>query len=173
MIDKDRTMRQPVLSDFKGRRHQHERCIEEALDVAERLCRHRRSRLTALRRRVLELVWQSHAPVKAYDVLDALRAERAGAAPPTVYRALDFLRDEGLIHRLESLNAYVGCPAPAEGHSGQFLICRQCQGVAELDDDDVLVGLRRDAEALGFRMLSTTIEIEGLCRHCQSSSAGC
>lgn len=172
MADGDKTKAQLVLSDFKGRRHQHERCIEEALDVAERLCRHRGSRLTALRRRVLELVWQSHAPVKAYDVLEALRAERAGAAPPTVYRALDFLRDEGLIHRLESLNAYVGCPAPGEGHSSQFLICRECRGVAELDDDDVLVGLRRDAEALGFRMLSTTIEVEGLCRHCHDTNSG-
>jgi len=166
MEHRDTKKRERVLTDFAGE-HDHNHCIEQALDAAQQICRRRGSRLTTLRRRVLELVWRRHEPVKAYDLLDALRAEHAGAAPPTVYRALDFLRAEGLIHRLESLNAYVGCPAPAAGHSGQFLICDRCHGVAELDDQQVHNDLRQDAEALGFQISSAIIEVQGLCRYCR------
>src|SRR5262249_31814588 len=91
---------------FGQRPHDHQACVAEALDKAALLCDRRGARLTELRLRVLELVWRSHAPVGAYEVLGLLQ-QRGGkrAAPPTVYRALDFLLEHGLIHRLESLNA--------------------------------------------------------------------
>ena len=119
---------------FHGDDHDHADCVEAALGDAERLCAHRGARLTMLRRRVLERVWRSHAPVGAYDILDTLRTGSRRAAPPTVYRALAFLIEHGLVHRLESRNAYVGCAMPAVPHSGQFLICHDCGSVGELAD---------------------------------------
>src|SRR5918995_5952602 len=116
--------------DLAAPDHDHARCIDAALDRAAALCARRGARLTELRRRVLELVWQGHAAVKAYDVLDRLGRKAGSAKPPTVYRALDFLIAHGLVHRLESLNAYVGCPMPDASHEGQFLICGACGGVS-------------------------------------------
>ena len=158
-----------VVSPFPGREHDHGRCVSEALSEAERLCAERGRRLTAIRRRVLELVWESHQPVKAYDLLARLRHEYGSAAPPTVYRALDFLLAEHLIHRLASLNAYVGCARPADRHAGQFLICRACGTVAELDDAEVSALLARRAAAMGFALGDQIIELEGLCPRCRET----
>ena len=157
-----------VLREFKQKRHKHSVCVEDAVSAAEQECARRGHKLTATRRRVLELVWESHEPVKAYDVLDKLRKERSSAAPPTVYRALDFLREEGLVHRIASLNAFVGCGEPASAHTGQFLICKQCGTVAEMDDIDLSELIAGKAEKMGFTVARETIEIEGLCAHCQA-----
>ena len=108
------------------RGHDHHRCVADALAEAERLCVDRDVRLTELRKRVLELIWGSHAPVGAYAIMDLLRAEGRNAMPPTVYRALDFLLEQGLIHRIASLNAYIGCSHPADTHAMQYLICKRC-----------------------------------------------
>lgn len=160
-----------VVSPFRPVRHAHDVCIGDALDAAEALCARRGVRLTALRRRVLELVWGGHGPMRAYDILDRLRDERMrseqrGAAPPTVYRALDFLLSNGLIHRIESLNAYVGCGAPSESHAGQFLICGDCGSVGELDDPDITSLVAAKARAVGFAVAHQTIEATGLCPEC-------
>ena len=132
------------------------------------LCAQKGLRLTALRRRVLELVWQSHKPLGAYDIL-AVLSEQDGrrAAPPTVYRALDFLLDNGLVHRISSLNAFVGCSHPEQPHQGQFLICRQCHAAIELDQDDISAAIVRSAASVGFSVESQTVEIVGLCASCQ------
>ncbi len=158
-----------VVSPFPVKGHDHGRCIRSALGEAERLCVARGRRLTPIRRRVLELIWESHQPVKAYDLLARLRADSGRAAPPTVYRALDFLLAEHFIHRLASLNAYVGCGRPAHGHAGQFLICRGCEAVAELDDPAVTELLADRAEALGFTLTEPVIELEGLCPRCREA----
>src|ERR687898_2881620 len=113
--------------------HDHAACIDAALDRAAELCARRGARLTRLRRRVLELVWQGHSAVKAYDLLEMLAREDRSARPPTIYRALDFLMAHGLVHRLESLNAYIGCPQPEASHEGQFLICNSCGHVSEFE----------------------------------------
>lgn len=155
-----------VLAPFQPRNHDHGKCIDTAIAVAEACCARRGQRFTPLRRRVLELVWTSHGPVRAYDVLDALRSERRGAAPPTVYRALDFLMEHGLIHRIESLNAYVGCGSPDGRHGGQFLICRECGAVAELDDAAIARAVAERASTLGFAVEQQTIEVAGLCPRC-------
>lgn len=161
----------PVLASFPTEGHDHHRCVEDALAAAELRCRRATAALTPLRRRVLELVWQSHGPVRAYDLLDRLRAERRGAAPPTVYRALDFLLEQGLIHRIESLNAYVGCSDPDRHHGGQFLICRGCGTVAELDDQGIARAVAERARALGFGVERQTIEVMGLCPRCAAAGA--
>lgn len=154
------------LSSFQAPGHDHDRCVADALARAETVCGARRARLTPTRRRVLELVWQAHRPVLAYDLLERLRAEHPRAAPPTVYRALEFLQSHGLVHRIESLNAYVGCADPAHPHSGQFLICDQCRAVAELDDPHIGAIIEQRARAAGFRCQSQTVEIRGRCPQC-------
>lgn len=146
--------------------HDHHACQQAALDAAEQRCRERGMRFTRLRRRVLELIWAGHAPVKAYDLLETLRQERQGAAPPTVYRTLDFLLQERLIHRVESLNAYVGCASPGHREPVQLMVCRSCHAVAELADDRVIQVLRSSAGDMGFRMDRATIELEGVCPEC-------
>jgi Fur family zinc uptake transcriptional regulator len=155
-----------VVSPFQHARHDHNGCVQEALDAAEQVCTQRGVRLTKLRRRVLELVWRSHQPQKAYDLLALLRDENQRAAPPTVYRALEFLHDEGLIHRIESLNAFVGCGDPTRQHGGQFLICRHCGAVAELGDTRINELLDDKASELGFQVQRRTVELEGACPDC-------
>jgi Fur family zinc uptake transcriptional regulator len=148
--------------------HDHAICIEDALAEAESLCSERGARLTELRRRVLELVWTSHAPVGAYDLLSRLGDDGRKAAPPTVYRALDFLLDQGLVHRIESLNAFIGCPSPKAAHSGQFLLCTGCGTAAEIVDSGIQAALTGAAGKAGFRPAHVTLEIKGLCRRCQA-----
>lgn len=157
---------------FPSSSHDHRRCIEEALGAAEILCRDKGVRLTPLRKRVLELVWDSHEPIGAYTLLNRLESEGRSPAPPTIYRALDFLLAQGLVHRLERLNAFVGCPSPTSPHSAQFLICTQCARVAELDDPGIDASVREGAMRLGFSVTAQTIEVEGLCPDCQKKASG-
>ena len=154
---------------FRKNGHNHGRCIKSAMKTAAALCTSRGARLTALRSRVLELIWQSHKPVGAYELLDILKRERLSAQPPTVYRALEFLLGLGLVHRVESLNAYVGCSAPDTDHSSQFLICSECGAAAEITDtrlDKVINALAKDA---GFSVSHRSIEVEGHCPNCRVS----
>ncbi len=159
----------PVTRLFPPDAHDHAGCVAEALATAESLCRERGLRFTAIRRRVLELVWASHKPIGAYDILDALNRAGKKAAPPTVYRALEFLIEADLVHRLDSLNAFVGCPDPSSSHSGQFLICRGCQSVAELDDTDIHGLVQQKASDLGFSAVQQMLEIQGLCAACREA----
>lgn len=149
--------------------HDHDSCVSDAIATAERLCRDRGLRFTALRRRVLALVWDSHKPIGAYDILDKLGGEGKAAAPPTVYRALEFLSEAGLVHRLDSLNAFIGCPDPARSHAGQFLICRRCRMVLEIDDPEIDAIVTNKAERLGFTSVHQMLEVQGLCADCGAS----
>jgi Fur family zinc uptake transcriptional regulator len=147
--------------------HDHSDCVAHAIETADQLCHEKGLRFTKLRRRVLELVWSSHKPVGAYDILQELNAQGRKAAPPTVYRALEFLIEAELVHRLDSLNAFVGCADPSSSHSGQFLICRSCRSVAELDDGDIRSVVQKAASDLGFSAVRQMLEIQGICEACQ------
>ena len=160
-----------LSSPFKPRRHRHQQCVDDALSAAEQLCAERGRKLTPLRRRVLELIWSSHEPARAYDILEQLDGEGRSGAPPTVYRALEFLLANGLVHRIQSLNAYVGCGEPATAHAGQFLICRGCNTVGELDDPEIEALITGKAGATGFDVERQTIEIMGLCPDCAGADA--
>jgi len=142
--------------------------------AAEALCRRRGVALTPLRRQVLDLVIAAEKPVGAYVLLDRLKLERPGAAPPTVYRALDFLLANGLIHRIEKLNAFIGCAEShahaAHEHPHQFLICRRCGSTAEIADHAAAHALEAAAKAQGFRPERMVVEIEGLCAGCGGSA---
>lgn len=146
--------------------------IEARLEEAARLCSEQGATLTPLRREVLGLVLSSQHPIGAYALLDHLRQSRSGAAPPTVYRALDFLLERGFVHKVERLNAFIGCPSAMDharhehGHAVQFLICTSCGRVTETEDEGIASAIARAAERVGFRHTRATVEIEGLCRAC-------
>jgi Fur family zinc uptake transcriptional regulator len=129
-------------------------------------CARRGLRLTEIRLQVLELIAASERPVKAYDLLDRLKDDRGNAAPPTVYRALDFLLENAFIHKLESINAYVGCHHPSVAHHVPFLICDACESATEICDERVARLLGEQAKALGFRARAQTLEVHGRCRRC-------
>ena len=136
------------------------------VDRAEALCRGRGARLTDQRRRVLEILCGAGRPIGAYEIMDAMREGTRGVAPPTVYRALDFLLEQGLIHKLESLHAFVGCDRPGQPHSSQFLICAECGIVTELDDAGVSESLVSVALESGFEASRRVVEVIGTCAGC-------
>ena len=146
--------------------------IKRRLDAAVLACAQRGSRLTILRRAVLELILMAEGPVTAYQLLDQLKKKHKGAAPPTIYRALDFLLDNELIHKVESLSAFIPCiDAGNHSLSVQFLICRRCGTVAELEESTVSEALDRAAARQGFRPGSTIVEVQGLCAACSTQAS--
>jgi Fur family zinc uptake transcriptional regulator len=157
-------------------RHDHAQCIDAALASARRVCSERGARLTPLRESVLQLVWQSHKPLGAYTLLEQLSAQAAPGegqrlAPPTVYRALEFLREQGLVHRIDSLNAFIGCQHPQEPHQRFFLICRQCATAVEIMSEPLTTALKSVADTAQFAAEGASVEITGLCSACRSEAA--
>ncbi|KAA6187324.1 transcriptional repressor [Thiohalocapsa marina] len=142
-----------------------EQLLNRVLRQAEALCARRGARLTPQRRRVLELVCRAERPIGAYELLDQVR-DGGKAAPPTVYRALDFLLEQGLIHKLETLHAFIGCTHPDHPHSSQFLICADCGKVTELEDAALLGSLHSAAAESGFSPQRPVIEVIGTCARC-------
>ena len=137
--------------------------------AVEQACEQRGLRLTPLRAQVLGLVAAAGKPIKAYDLLDRMKAENGSSAPPTVYRALEFLLEQGFIHRLASINAFVGCHHPQVAHSVPFLICDKCQNAIELEDDRISALLDEQARSLGFATRAQTLEVHGLCAECRAA----
>jgi Fur family zinc uptake transcriptional regulator len=146
--------------------HDHARCIQRAIATAEKVCAARRVNLTPLRKRIFEIVWRQHEPIGAYEILAELSREREKAAPPTVYRALEFLQEAGLVHRLDTLNAFLGCDRPEDEHAGQFLVCSVCRRVAEIEDSVASRALQDRARSLGFRLEASAVEIKAVCTQC-------
>lgn len=138
------------------------RAVEEASEE-------RGLRLTPLRKEVLELIAAAGKPIKAYDLLDQLRERHGNAAPPTVYRALDFLLEHQFIHKLESINSFVSCHHPAEAHQVPFLICDVCSSAQEVCDERVAELIDAQAKAFGFRSQAQTLEVHGVCKDCRKS----
>ncbi|WP_404369200.1 Fur family transcriptional regulator [Marinobacter sp.] len=158
-----------TVSALPYRPHNHAACVQEALTGARDICQARNVRLTPTRERVLELIWQSHKPLGAYDLLALLGDEGYNAAPPTVYRALDFLQQNGLVHRIASLNAFVGCNRAGKNHNSLFLICRSCRNVLELTAPEVSRTIEEVSKAEGFVAEETGVEITGLCPACKKA----
>jgi Fur family zinc uptake transcriptional regulator len=139
--------------------------LRRALGLAETRCARRDERLTPPRRRVLELLLEADAPVKAYDLIAAYGQDGEPAKPPTVYRALEFLERLGFAHRIESLGAYVPCRIEGADHRAAFLIC-DCCGTAQEFEPDFAAEVAQ-AEAAGYRIRSVTLEARGLCPACR------
>ena len=138
------------------------------LERAERLCRERDLQFTRLRREVLEAVAHEGRPLGAYDIAERLSGAGRRVAAVSVYRALDFLTEHGLVHRIASRNAFVSCGhAHGEGAGLVFLICRTCGGIGETTAPEVESQLDRTLEKVGFRPTSRILEVEGECRACR------
>lgn len=140
--------------------------VDVQLNEAARTCAAQGAQLTPLRRHVLGLILDAEGPLTAYQLLDRLKETRKGAAPPTIYRALDFLLGRRLIHKVERLNAFIPCVESGHEHPAQFLICRQCGTVTEIEDRAAANALEHAAERKGFHPRSTVVEIEGTCAAC-------
>lgn len=151
--------------------HNHQTCISDAILHAERVCDANGTRLTPTRKKVLQLIWESHQAAKAYDLLEKIKPFIQGATPMTIYRALQFLQDQGLVHRVETLNAYVGCTHKhSKQHEAQLLlICETCQQIEEESALALMSHLNQEAEDRGFLVKRKTLEIYGTCASCQAS----
>lgn len=149
--------------------HDHSGCREKAIRTAERVCADRGAKLTPIRREILEMIWASHKAVKAYDLLDQLKPVDRTAKPTTVYRALDFLLEQGLIHRVESLNAFVGCSCSERKHEQLLLICSACEQVEERPAPKVMTALDQEMAEAGFIIHRKAIEVHGICARCAAS----
>jgi Fur family zinc uptake transcriptional regulator len=151
---------------FPAAHHNHDTCTAELLARAERTCERRGSRLTGQRRDVLNCVAQSHSAVGAYDIIERMAGHGPRPAPITVYRALDFLEAHGLVHKIESRNAFVACTHPHEGKPAAMLVCERCGNVAELDAPEVFEQLQLAAGAQRFSVHRSVVELTGLCAAC-------
>lgn len=144
-------------------------CSPEDVDMfltqAEALVTEQGQRMTKIRRKVLRLLLENPAPSKAYDLLEKLDGEGA-AKPPTIYRALEFLQDAKLAHKIESLNAYVACGHTSHSHSPLFLICDTCENAEELHAENTSNALNQEVTAAGFKLDKAVIELRGVCKDC-------
>lgn len=148
--------------------HDHDN-VSGRLAEAEILCTSTGARLTPLRKEVLELILNASGPMGAYDLLAKIKSTSdRPAAPPTVYRTLDFLLEKGLIHRLTSINAYIPCCHPREGHQAAFLICTECKTVKEASAQALLEQLDAISASDGFIAHHSIIEISGICQQCRN-----
>jgi Fur family zinc uptake transcriptional regulator len=139
--------------------------------VAEARCLERGQRLTPLRRKVLAALLASHKPLGAYELIERLAPSGARPAPITAYRALEFLRSNGLIHRIASRNAFIACiHNHAAGDLVVFLICDGCGVVGEASSPEVTATLSSAARGVGFTAKAPVIEITGVCTHCAGAA---
>jgi len=148
--------------------HDHHHCIHTAIDRARSLCSERGLRLTPIRQRVLELIWQNHQPIGAYDLLPQLAEDGFNSAPPTVYRALDFLLELGVVHRISSLNAFIGCDHPGHQHPTGFFVCQGCGNATELPIDAITALSDSLTASLDADIATCNIELSGTCRDCRN-----
>jgi Fur family zinc uptake transcriptional regulator len=146
----------------------HNLCIEEALQKADLICKDKGLRFTEIRRKILEMIWASHAPSKAYDILDKLQNHISAARPTTVYRSLDFLLENGLIHKLSSLSAYIGCTHPLKHKNCYFLICSDCGEIKECCDSKLTNSIQLASKQNNFKTKQITVEIIGTCQNCKT-----
>lgn len=142
--------------------------VQHFLRQAEQLCAERKQRFTELRKQVLELVCRYSQPVGAYTLLDDLREEGRSAAPPTIYRALDFLQQQGLVHRLASNNTYLACAHPQTHHEGLFLVCHSCGHTQEIHTQGMVDTAKQHAHHFNFLVEHASVEVTGLCSQCQN-----
>src|SRR6059058_1106765 len=157
---------------FPAPDHDHGRCTADGIDHAVRVCQQRSQKFTPIRRQVLQALLSSHRPLGAYEVIDELGKSMPRPAPITVYRALDFLMENGLVHRIESRNAYLACSHDHDAAAMvAFLICERCGSVGEIPALPVAQGLNSAARATGFAPKLSVVEITGTCAHCQSASS--
>jgi Fur family zinc uptake transcriptional regulator len=163
----------PTVSPIiEHREHDHQRCAANALGHADEICAREGLRLTPQRRLVLEALLASHVPASAYDVIDRLaETDERRRAPISVYRALDFLVEHNLAHRIESKNAYVACDRGEGCVPGAtlFLICDNCGAAGEAPSEALGKIVTDETKRRGFLPRHRVLEIRGLCGRCRDA----
>ena len=149
--------------------HDHQACTTKAIKIAEDHCIKHKLKFTPIRRKVLEILLEEHRAIGAYAILEKLRLDGFSSQPPVAYRALDFLVEHGFAHKIERLNAFVACSHPGATHRPAFMICRQCDAVAETASEASDSELSKIAKSSGFKIEQTVIEAEGVCHICTDS----
>ena len=149
--------------------HDHQACTTEAIKTAENHCIEHKLKFTPIRRKVLEILLEENRAIGAYAILEKLRLDGFSSQPPVAYRALDFLVEHGFAHKIERLNAFVACSHPGATHRPAFMICRQCDSVAETESEASDSELSKIAKSSGFKIEQTVIEAEGVCHICTGS----
>ena len=149
--------------------HNHQACTTKAIKIAEDHCIKHKLKFTPIRRKVLEILLEEHRAIGAYPILEKLRLDGFSSQPPVAYRALDFLVEHGFAHKIERLNAFVACSHPGASHTPAFMICRQCDAVAETESEASDSELSKIAKSSGFKIEQTVIEAEGVCHICTDS----
>ncbi len=140
---------------------------DERLALAVSICGSRGARLTKMRLLTLKLLLENRGPRGAYELAEALKLRGAHSVrPPTVYRALDFLMEQGLVSKIESRNAYIPCAHPERRHICIFFICGSCEESVELEDQRLERLISEDATLLEFSVARRVVEVEGTCKHC-------
>lgn len=152
--------------------HDHAGCTATVLQAAEDVARKRGARLTPVRRKALEILLEEHRALGAYEVLERLSEAGFGAQPPVAYRALDFLVEHGLAHKVRRLNAFAACAHPGHEHAPTFFICSSCHTVAEAPEESVRAAMDDLAKGMGFRIERTSLEAVGICPACEGGG-GC
>jgi Fur family zinc uptake transcriptional regulator len=147
--------------------HDHTCCINHALESAQTICQAKNIRLTPIRQRIFELIWSNHKTVGAYELLATLQQEDPKAKPVTIYRALDFLLEAGLIHKVASLNAFIGCSNPQTAHNSVLLICDDCHDAKEVAAQEVYEAICEIGKNNAFHPQKLTLELHGVCDDCQ------
>ena len=151
------------------RAHDHSCCTGDVLAKAEALAKSQNLRLTPVRRRVLEILVEEHRALGAYEILDRLKSDGFASQPPVAYRALDFLVEHGLAHRIRRLNAFAACMSPDQNHAPAFLICEGCDAVAELPATAAAEAFISEAQMMGFEVSRMNIEAVGRCPACREA----
>jgi len=140
---------------------------QKIFEKAKTYCEEKGVRFTPLRARIYEILLQEESSIGAYDLLDKLKLVEDNAKPPTVYRALDFFLELGLVHKVESNNTFLACFHFGCSHPVQFLICDSCGDVQEIQSHGVEETLTATANENAFKIVTQTIEAHGICKHCQ------
>jgi len=161
---------QAVGSVLAFTHHDHSRCKRSAMRAVVSLCKARKLRLTPVRQRTLEILLESHSALGAYQVLEKLAAGGFGEKPPMVYRALGFLMEQGFVHKLEKLNAYVACVEPSVCSHPCLMVCKLCGRVAEQSVPGARKQLTAAANQLGFSTGASVMELSGVCNQCPAQS---
>jgi Fur family zinc uptake transcriptional regulator len=158
-------------ASFPAQNHDHSACLSEALWRAKSRCDALGIKWTGLREQVFRHVATSHKPVSAYDLIESLAKEGKRLAPVSVYRILNVLQSAGLVHRLESRNAYFACMTdhPSLPQTITF-VCDECDRVAEVDAPDAIRAIGRTTQSGHFHARNTTVEVSGVCAECQSTA---
>jgi Fur family transcriptional regulator, zinc uptake regulator len=170
-VERSLTRKSSAHAVFPRPDHDHQRCASDAIAHAEALCATRKERLTPVRRRVLEALLASHQPLGAYELIDRLAVGGQRPAPITIYRALEFLREQELVHRIESRNSFIACVHNHESNDPVvFLICEKCGAVGEAASAAVADTIKNASRAVGFVPKTPVIEISGICAHCKAAA---